>query len=341
MIWDKQKVANFIKNNDKNIKAVLIHSDNEGYVNETEREIASSVANLNDAFLVDELDGENLKETDFMTAINTLALTMQRRVVRINGTGKSLPDLIRKMVAEYAGDTLVIIRADYLKKGLALRTLFQTSPVLAEIVHYGDSEQEIKALVIAMVKKYNKNIDNDAVNYISKNNGLDFLIVKSEMEKLITYAWEKETINLSDAMAVIDDNTGVSVDDIIYGTLNGDFEKITKALSRFFLEENNPSSVAIMVTRLFFSHIDKMREGQSRMNEGQDIDKAVAGIKPQIHFSVAPMFKKHLMIWNASKLDEVTKILFELEKSCKITKMPIEILSERALFKIASIKTNS
>ncbi|OPZ78728.1 MAG: DNA polymerase III subunit delta [Alphaproteobacteria bacterium ADurb.Bin438] len=334
MKFEKQDLINFINNPNPSIKAFLLFGFDEGAINEAEKALANSiVGDYNNAFLCDNFEAKDLDSRAFLNSINTLSLLGERRILRIDGVDKNTLDFVNILLTEYKGDTLVIIKHnDSIKKGDKLLNLFTDNKNLGFISFYPPSEQDLKAYIFNYCKKNNKNIDNDAINFIARNNGSDHLILKSEIEKLVTYCFDKDNITLKDALEIIEDNKANSFDDFIYATLGGDYNKIVKSLEASYMEGMNP----IGLIRIFYTHIDKIKNCKKFMNDGIDIKRASQMVG--VHFSSAPLFNKQVMNYKDQDLDDIIKILFDFDKNCKQRNFPIEIAFENCLFKIASLK---
>ena len=74
------------------------------------------------------------------------------------------------------------------------------------------------------------------------------------------------------------------------------------------------------------------------MEEGQNVEQAVKGMRPPLFFKQAPIFKAQAQRWSLKNISRVLTRLMELEAQCKTTGMPAQTLCAQAVLSISSIR---
>ena len=344
MKWNIGKLTDYMRHPDTTVKAFLIHGNNEGYVNETEKSLAAAVADIKDPFSVDNFDAKDKDFTEerFFAALNTMSLMMNRRLVRINGIRAGMAEWLKKM-KDYAGDTLVLIKSEYVRNADAVSKFFTNEPGFVIIPCFEPDAGQMRNMIVDEVKKAGKIIDGDVINWLIRTNGKDYLIAKSELDKLITYAWDKEKITIDDVMAVANENSEVNVQKLINSVLNGDLPKIGPMLFEMFSEESSPSSVVAQITRQLSGYAAKIKAAKQLIADGEDREKVLKTVfnfpyKGHPQDTITRIF---INLWSYEKLDMIGREMLDLEKMSRGQDMPVEIITERSMYKIASLKTNS
>jgi len=343
MKWQIKNIKDYIKHPDPAIKAFFIHGDNEGYVSEIEKSLALCIADLNDSFSVDNFTGKDLSEENFFAALSTMSLMMNRRVIRINGIRKGMDEMIKKMLVEYTGDTLVLIKSGRVDKKNAIYKLFESNPDLVMVACFDADVGYMKNMIAEEVRKCGKIIDDNVINWLIRNNDKDYLVAKSELEKLITYAWDKEKITIEDVLAVAEENTEVNSQKLINAVLNGDLPRIGPILFELFAAENSPVSVVMMITRTLSNYVCELKMAKELISEGKDENNVLRTVchVPFLAHPQTQMTRRFINLWSYEKLDMISKEMLNLEKISRDQYMPIEIIAERSMYKIACLKTNS
>ena len=347
MKWKVNEVTKYIRNPDPAVKVFFIHGNNEGYVNEVEKSLATAIADVKDPFTVDNFDSKDREfdEERFFMALNTMSLMMNRRLIRINGIRTGMDKWIKRVLKEYTGDTLVLIKSDYVNKDNEMFKLFnnKNEPALVMVTCFEPDAGYMHNMIAEEVKKAGKTIDNDVINWIIRTNSKDYLVAKSELEKLITYAWDKNKITIDDVKAVANENAEVNIQKTINAVLNGDLPKIGPMLFELFSEENSPSTVVTLITRQMSEYVAGIKEAKQLLASGEDTEKVLKGVfhVPFMAHPQAQITRRFIDLWSYEKLDMVGKEMLELEKLSRGQSMPVEIITERSMYKIACLKTNS
>jgi DNA polymerase-3 subunit delta len=130
----------------KNLVAALVFGQDAGLVRERAETLMKTVVDdLNDAFRVADLDGDDLSSDPARLFDEAAAISMLggRRVVRVRGAGNSLAKLFDSFLDEPKGDALVVVEGGDLAKGTGLRKVFEEADNAATIACYPDTARDL------------------------------------------------------------------------------------------------------------------------------------------------------------------------------------------------------
>lgn len=316
--------------------AALIFGPDSGLVRERAERLARSVvADLNDAFLVSELDEAILAADPARLADEAAALSMLggRRVVRVRGAGNSLADLFGRFLAAPSGEALVVVEAGDLSKAAALRKIFEAAPNAAALGCYADSERDLAQLVREVMKEHGVTITSEGIEEAIARLGSDRGVSRRELEKLALYAQDVGKAGAADVRAVMGDEAEGRAEEVCDAAAEGNLQQLDLALSRLWAHDTSP----VAVVRIALSHFHRLTQSRTLLDRGEAMEGVLKKLRPPLHFSRQPSFRAQLGRWNVSRLQRALELLFEAEELCKTTAIPSEAACGRALLNIASL----
>src|SRR5262245_15657831 len=205
---------------DAKVAIVLVYGPDHGLVAERGRAFAAKTGvPLDDPFSVVRLDAAEIERDSGRLADEAGAISMfsARRLiwVRDAGASKSLADAVKALTASPPADAIVLIEAGDLKKGAALRSAAEGSPVAMALPCYADDQRSIDQVIDAALQKAGMTIELDARQLLKRNLGGDRLASRSEIDKLTTYAHGARTIEIGDVIAATGDAAAVTADAVV------------------------------------------------------------------------------------------------------------------------------
>src|SRR5690606_38200317 len=105
-------------------------------------------------------------------------------------------------------------------------------------------------------------------------------ITRGELEKLALYAAGRDEISLADAVAVVGDSAGLSLDDAIFAAAEGDHAAMDRVLARLFLEGVG----AVTVLRAAARHLLRLQYLASQVERGVPAAQAIERLRPPVFF---------------------------------------------------------
>jgi DNA polymerase III subunit delta len=318
------------------IIAVLIYGPDQGLANErSERLIRSIAPDIRDPFRVSEIEGANLLEDRARLTAEAAALSFSggRRVVRVRSAGNGTAECFATYFANPAGDALIVVEAGDLARSSNLRRVFEEAENAAAIVCYADSPDSVAQLLERTLHTQGVKISAEAVMEAVPLLGGDRGTIRRQIEKLVLYARESGTVNISDVRAVIGDESEARIEEVCDAAGEGDPRSLDRALERLWGAGVSP----IAVLRIALGHFQRLAFTNANVVAGESVEAAIRRLKPPVHFARMASLRNQLRTWNAKKLGDALDRLLEAEALCKSTAVPAEAACGQALFDIAGL----
>jgi DNA polymerase-3 subunit delta len=313
---------------------ILLYGPDSGLVRERSLILMKTIVDsLNDPFRVVEIHGADIKNDParLTDEAQAMALGGGRRVVRVRNPG----DAITKIIAAHleiakSEDALIVIEGGELSPRSSLRKLFEKAKNAASIACYGDNTRNLSIVISEMLSAHGLKLSRDAMNYLVNNLGSDRSITRSELEKLSLYMGDICSVELADAMATIEDNAAIALDDVNFAIGHGDQNKLDKALVRTLGEGIHP----IQIIRAAARHFSRLHEAAGMIAKGKNPDMAMKSLKPPVMFMQIDSFRTQLQLWGPARINDALNLLVMAEIDCKTKRVPIEAFCWRTLMRI-------
>lgn len=326
------QVDAYIKKPDNRIKAFLVYGSNEGLQRDIVKRLAQSVcADLNDAFQVSELNGDDLAADigKLYGEFNGQSLMGGRRVIIVNNAGNDLSKPLCKMLDESLNspNLLILSGVSGLSKSSSLVKLAESSEDIAAVACYDDRNEDIGAVL----KKMGLTFEPAALQLFYSRLSGDRMVNLGEIEKLSVYMGSAKNVTVDIVKKVISDASDSKAEDIYYAALEG---KKTEALLAYdaYINEGNE---AVSVVRAMMYHCLRLLICCAAMEDGSTKEKAMGRLVPKVFWAQEDSFKRQLSLWNRDKLLRLFEMLYDAEKDCKTTNMPSNEVVSMLLLRVA------
>ncbi len=166
-----------------------------------------ALAGTDDPFGLIRLDGDELagNPVRLIEEASTVALFGGRRVVSLRAGGKNIVPALEPVLASPPPDAIIVIEAGDLQRGAPLRALGESSPRVAAIACYADTDRDVGRLIDTMVAEAGLSIERDARTDLMALLGGDRLASRGEIAKLILYATGDTRITGAHVRAIVGD----------------------------------------------------------------------------------------------------------------------------------------
>lgn len=328
------RIASFLKSPDPSCLVVLLFGPDQGLVRERADAIVRAViGGLDDPFRVVVLSGASVKDDPprLRDEAAALSLTGGRRIVRIREATDAIGEIVADFLSDPAGEALIVLEAGELNKRSSLRRACEEAPNGAAIACYGDRPDELAGFVRESLRERGIRISDDALSALVDLLGADRLVVRSEIEKLITYVGDKKTVDRDDVAASAGDSAEHSLDDIVYAAFDGDVNALDESLWKAFAEGVSPVSVLRAAQR----HLSRVLLVKGLIARGSTYERAAAALFPPVIFTLAPRFRTHVQQWEHDRLAWSLDRVLAAELACTTEGLPQDSVCNRALIAIA------
>ncbi len=318
------RIDAFLQKPDVAIRAALFYGPDSGLIAERAKTLSQHITDVNDPFAVVDFTFDHIKSDPAIISdeMGALSFSGNRRLVRIKDAGATLPALLKESITHPSGDnSFLIIIADDLPPRAAMRVLFETLDHAVAIPCYADDTASLGSVVTSTLKARGYSCDMDALRIIQHSFSGDRLVVLAELEKLMVYMGEQKHITAGDVQASLGQSVESSLDDICSLVVSCD-PSAEAAILRALQE--GISSIAIL--RALIRYFIRLHQVTSALAQGVAEQQAMAQLRPPVFFKQVPVFKKHLALWNSSKIEKVLAALAKAETDSKKTGAPAELL---------------
>ncbi|MBB4285522.1 DNA polymerase III subunit delta [Roseospira goensis] len=328
------RAAAFVKAPDPSVRAVLVYGPDRGLARERLDALTRTVvADVADPFRVTEMPAAALKDDPARLADEAAALSLMggRRVVRVMDATDATAGALKAVLADAAGDALVLVLAGELAPRGALRTLFEGAETAAALACYADDGAALDQVIRDTLAPHGLTADRDAMAFLVAHLGGDRLLTRAELEKLITYKGGPGEVTLDDAAACIGDTAALGLDDLALAVADGDDAQAQRVLDRLLRGGTN----AVTVLRAVSRHFQRLHLAAGSMAGGRSADQAVGALRPPPIFKHRDRITAQVRRWDAARLGQALDLLLEAEADCKGFGPAPAVVCARALLRLA------
>ena len=326
----------FLNKPPDHVLAVLIYGKDAGLVHERVLRITRAVVgDAADPFRVSELGSSEIlsdpsKLTDEFTA---QCLVGGRRVVRIRLGSENLSDSLRALFKLPKQNALIVVEAGFLSASSSVRRFMEKEAKTAVIACYQDTPDDLSSLISELTKPQGLNISSTAKNYLLNHLGSDRMVSRSELEKLVLFVGSNADVSIEDVVAIIGDSSAFSIEELVYAAASGSKDTLNESLLRTAAE--GFSTIALL--RATQRHLHRLLLASEICAGGKTPSEAMKILRPPVIFTFAQQFLKQLGVWAPSLIGTALELLSTAEIDCKSTRLPQNIIGERALLRLSQI----
>lgn len=313
---------------------IMLFGPDSGLVRERARAyLARATAGSDDPFGLIRLDGDELAGNPFrlVEEASTIALFGGRRVISLRTGSKNIVPALEPVLADPPAGTIIVVEAGDLKKGAPLRALGESSPRVAAIACYADTDRDIARLIDTMVTEAGLSIERDARADLMTLLGGDRLASRGEIAKLILYATGETRITGAHVRAIVGDASNLALDDISDAALAGSGRDAAAAFAKAIGEGLRPDAVLGAASR----SAQALHLLRVNVEAGAGIERAIEGARPAIHFRRKPLVETALRSWTAARLSAAFVTLDDALLAARRNAVLAPAIAERALLNLA------
>lgn len=312
------EIASGIKKSE--ILSCLIYGPDTGLIDYSLNKIASDLNLPKRSVSYSNISADELRST-----LDNISLFGTKEIIKL--TDIKIFDAKLKEVTKEQHHNILIIISEELTPSSALRKTFETEKNLASIACYHDDAASVEKIVKKACMEAKKLISSDALKYLSHGLYGDRYIILNELEKLLTYASDKNEITLEDVLAVISSSTTPEPDLLCIYFFKHDQKLYFQELNKL-LAENTP---AVWIVRALTRYAINIYFVLEKMSDGMSIDDAVSSLTPPIFFKYIADFKKIIRSFDTEKILNIMRSLYKAEVKLKSSIMNEKLICEELL----------
>ena len=293
-----------------NFNIYLFYGKNQGLKDESINEILKR--NKVKAFSYDEKQILDEREIFFENILSG-SLFEDDKIIIINRASDKIYDVVQELIDREIKSVKIIINSDTLEKKSKLRSLFEKKKNLICIPTYSDNSETLSRLASTFFKNEKILISQQNINLIvSKCNG-DRHNLKSELEKIKNYAFNKQNITTQEILKLINLSENYGFSDLIDNCLAKNKNKIMTILN----ENNFSNEDCIIILRTFLIKAKKILMLSLEFEKNKDLDKTITSAKPPIFWKDKEIVKIQLNKWKPNRIKELIYHINDIELQIK------------------------
>lgn len=328
------EVKNFIQKFHIEYSILLFYGNNYGLVAHNAESYIKLMAenlkiDLNDEFAIIKFYPENLPS--LLNEVKTKSFINATKILWIKEVNTNFNNILKEVLNLNLIDTYIIIEAKELTPKANLRNLIEENKLTMALPCLLDNDGSVGEYLYNLVKLYNLQINNDLKKFLLSSLSNDFLLAKSELNKLCLYCADKKNIDIEDIQQICNINDEWDLYKIIDYMLQGKLFKLNKAF-KLYLQNGKNSQLLLNIAIRQFKDIQIFK--YKTTSENQNIDFLIKNAKPPIHFKRQLIFKNILSIWRIEAINRALIYLQTQATAARINPKMQDVIVHNAILKI-------
>ncbi len=330
----------YVKRPPPEARFYLVHGSDEGLIHERAKILVSTVLGGDvDPLRLTRLEGDAVMRDVGRLADEAYSISMfgGHRAIWIDTGSRDVTSALEPLMARPPQDCTIVLEAGNLKKGAALRSLFERSAIAASIECYPDERRALLGVIDAESREAGVEVTGEARDYLSTLLGSDRLTTRGEIAKLMLYARGASRVEVGDVEAIVSDAAPSGLDGLIDKSLFGDVTEVERSAGRFFSEGGDAGHLlSRLVSRMLLLHQIRVE-----MEQGKSFDAALQG-----HFIRLPpvgraALAKQAELWSSAALGRRLPAILGVAGKARRDPRLAEVIATRALWSLASGARNA
>jgi len=329
-------VERFLASPPADAHVVLLYGQDQGLIRvRRERLFAAWLDDPADAMALTVLTGDEARQDPARLADETQAYSMLggRRALRVIDAGDGVTDALKTVLAFSSVEAPVLVEAPReLAPTSSLRKLCEREPHAAAIPCYRPEPRDLPRLVEEGLRARGLEAERPALDYLAQHAGADRAVLDQELDKLALYVGATRRVRFEDAAACVGDSAALELDALVHATAGGETARAADLVERLLLAKHTP----VGIVRALTNHYRRLWRLASEVEQGGAVDHVLETAKPRIFFRAKPAFKRALERRRASRLRTDLAALVEVERACKTSGRPAELICRRVVLRLAA-----
>ncbi len=326
----------FCRNPDHSINLFLLYGSDKGMVRDHLRFIIKAYkGRANTNLAVTKLAIEEVRSNLSLLYDEVLGFSLlaEQRLITIEEVTDTDKTLVQSLLEDSSKLTApLVMLAGSLTAKSQLRKLCEKHDAVAAIPAYADDQRSLPNFVRTFFQENNKMISQDAVFFLSQQLGVDRGVTRQELDKILTFAGDKASIELEDVQALSASESGFFLDDLLYAVFDGKVHDVERLYS---LAVENAVQPSIIVQQLS-KHALRLHGVKALVEQGTAVDRAIMMTGGPLFWKVGDRFKQQARTWQLGQLLDTFTKLAEATKQSRSNLGVDEALCHRALLSVAA-----
>ena len=317
-----RQIEGFVKQPPAGVYAALLYGPDQGLAKmRGDALMTARIGTQPNPFALMDITSAQLKEDParLADALSSISLLGGPRVIVLRDAADGLTKIISPLADLLNAENFLLVLAGDLPARSTLRQWFEKQENTAALPCYVDDAESLHAFIRAYLSERGYSPDRDVLHYLTAQLGIDRLITRNELDKLILYIGAPRPVTLEDAQAIIcAASTEASFDAWLNAVMEGKLAEADGQLQLLFREGENP----VALIRAAQRHFDRILRLQAHVEHGTPPEQALQQLRPPVFFKHTALYQRALRAWKTSKLRMLHQLMLETELELKSTGLP-------------------
>lgn len=236
----------------RNFKNVYLLCGEESYLrNQYKKRLREALTEEGDTMNYSYYEGKDINPKAVIDMAETLPFFAEHRVVLVENSGffKNKCEEMADYVSAIPESTCLIFAETEVDKR---NRLYKEVKKYGRVVEFGTQKEEtLLKWVLGMLKKENKGITRETLMLFLAKTGTDMQSIKNELEKLLAYTIERDSITLEDVEKVCVTQTTNRIFDMINAIAEGNQKKAMELYEDLLALKEPPMRILFLIARQF------------------------------------------------------------------------------------------
>lgn len=302
---------------------------------EYKNKIKNACIDDEDTINFNQYEGKNVNPREIIDLSQTLPFFAEHRLIILENTGffKKSSDELAEYAAEIP-DTSILL---FVETEVDKRTkLYKAVKKYGKIVEFPrQSEKILEKWVLSRIKKENCQVTKAAVTLFLQKTGADMENIASELEKLICYTIDKESITEDDVIQICTEQTSSRIFEMIRAIGEQNQKKALDLYYDLLTLKEPPLRILALISRQFWL-LYQVKE-LTKLNRGRDDIAKLTGL----HGFVVNQYISQSKGFKTSVLKDAVQHCVDTEESIKKGRIADKLGVELLIVKFSKNKTVS
>lgn len=229
----------------------------------------------------------------------------------VRNANEKVLSLLKEYFEDNSMDAPLIVSTDkYLKPSSKLRQHYEKNDRLVSIGCFAPTAGEAQQKLQAIFQGAGKRIEPSLLRFLAEVFSKNPLLLKTEVEKIILYAGDRDLVQLEDVEACLCVEDVLDYDSLTHAFLTGD---VSKTISYFREQLREGSNTPIGVVRMLLAQARRLYALKSLEAEGKTFEQAAMGVSPPVFSHQRAKIRAYLHQWSPKALQTLMEILMSVE----------------------------
>jgi len=326
----------FLSALDRLPRAVLLYGSDAGLVLERAAQLSRRLAAQDDPpGEILRLDDTSLEDDPdrLFVELKTVPMFAGRKIVRASAGRRLTAATFKPLLEEPSLEGYLIVEAGNLRPDEALRSLFERSPTAAAIACFPDEARDLEGVVKEALARARLQITADALRLLLSRLGADRALSRAEIDKLVLYASDKDTIEEEDVEAAVGDAAELAIDRVVLAAGSGRVQAALSECDRSIAGGESAQAIIAALQR----HFLRLHGMRSALDQGRALDDILRQQRPPLHFKRKAIIEQQCRAWTLEALSRALARINAAAKAARLASSIEATLAAKLLLDLAAI----